>query len=524
LTDSRTSQLTAGGVDADRSDLGNSPLMVDLYNTMVYGSSMCGILRFILSWPGPHVVRLGNKKPLRKAVCSLFLAALFFLVFGVSPLPAQQALLIKIISDKNLRDLQKSLAGGSYRGEEGILSVKPEVGRSLGVKVYVNQDYQDSVDLFKQAETSLEKAKAAMASKEKESFPGEHVKNIASQMLAYRAAVDSAQQKLVSYRLKLTPVVDERLNEAVSGEVMARLLTQSLNRTNYQLRDALGYFYNVCRGISENDFPLTPENVMFVNEVFYQFVNESSAEGLLFLNLDRQQDYKVNGSNSPWRNAIHGREFPYVAALEETLEKFNTDPDEVDPLLFISLMKRESGFDPLAVSPAGAAGLTQIMPETAALLGMKNVFNPSYLAEANSVSRLERITRARATATLFQINGENSLRMAAQARELMQEALALGQKKDALYSQYKKDLLQNSHDDRLNPSQAIEHGFAYFVKLMGEYRGDISLALAAYNAGSHRVREYKGIPPFPETVNFRNKVLEFYAEYLRKLGIPDQSL
>jgi soluble lytic murein transglycosylase-like protein len=114
--------------------------------------------------------------------------------------------------------------------------------------------------------------------------------------------------------------------------------------------------------------------------------------------------------------------------------------------------------------------------------------------------------------------------MATQARELMQEALALGQKKDALYSQYKKDLLQNSGDDRLNPSRAIEHGFAYFMKLIREHRGDISLALAAYNAGSHRVREYKGIPPFPETVNFRNKVLEFYAEYLRRLSIPDQSL
>jgi soluble lytic murein transglycosylase-like protein len=491
---------------------------------MVYGGSMCGVLRFIPSWLGPHVARLRNKKSLRKAICSFFLAGFLLFVFGVSPLSAQQALLLKILREKNLRDLQKSLTDGSYRGEEGIMRIKPEVGRSLGLKVYVDQDYEDSVGLLKQADSSLEKAKAAMASKEKESFPGEHVKNIASYMLAYRTAADSARQKLLSYRSKLTPAVDERLNEPVSGEVMAKLLTQSLNRTSYQLRDALGYFYNVCRGISENDFPLTPENVTFVNEVFYQFVNESSAKGLLFLNLDRQEDYKVRGSDNPWTNALQVREFPYLAALEETLEKFNTKPDEVDPLLFIALMKRESGFDPLAVSPTGAAGLTQIMPETAIVLGMNNVFNPSYLAEASSVSRLERITRARATATLFQINEENSLTMATQARELMQEALALGQKKDALYSQYKKDLLQNSGDDRLNPSRAIEHGFAYFMKLIREHRGDISLALAAYNAGSHRVREYKGIPPFPETVNFRNKVLEFYAEYLRRLSIPDQSL
>jgi soluble lytic murein transglycosylase-like protein len=499
-------------------------MMVDLLKTMVYGGFMCGIPRFIPSWPCPYVVRLRNKKTFGKGIFPFFLAGFLSLVFGVAPLCAQQTLLIKILSEKNLRDLQKSLADGSYRGEEGILRVKPEVGRSLGVKVYVDQDYEDSVDLLKRAESSLEKAKAAMASKEEESFPGEHVKDIADHMLAYKTAVDSARQKLLSYRSRLTPGVDDRLNNAVSGEVMAKLLTKSLNRTNYQLRDALGYFYNVCRGISEDDYPLTPENVMFVNEVFSRFVSESSAEERLYLNLDRQQDFKVNGSDNPWRNAIQGRDFPYLAALEETIKKFNTQPDEVDPLLFVSLMKRESGFDPLAVSPAGAAGLTQIMPDTALVLGMKNVFNPGYLAEASSLSRLERVARARATATLFQINGDNSLTMAAQARELMQEALALVQEKDALYSRYKKDLLQNSGDDRLNPSRAIEYGFAYFMKLLREHRGDISLALAAYNSGPQRVREYKGIPPFPETVNFRNKVLEFYSEYLKRISIPDQSL
>ena len=51
---------------------------------------------------------------------------------------------------------------------------------------------------------------------------------------------------------------------------------------------------------------------------------------------------------------------------------------------------------------------------------------------------------------------------------------------------------------------------------MKEHEGDISLALASYNAGPHRVREYHGIPPFAETVLFRNRVLEYYREYLRK--------
>jgi soluble lytic murein transglycosylase-like protein len=416
------------------------------------------------------------------------------------------------------------LADGSYRGEEGLLRVRPEVGKSFGVKVYVDQDYVDSMELFKKGEAALEKAKAAMASREKESPAGEHAKNIARHMLSYRAAVESARQKLLSYRSKLNPAIDDRLNQSISKEVMAKVLTESLNRTHYQLRDALGYFYNVCRGTGGGPFSLTPENVAFVNEVFRRFLNSASEETRLFLNLDRQEDYRIKGSDNPWKNALQGREFPYLDALEEALAKFNAGPDAVDPLLFVSLMKRESGFDALAVSPAGAVGLTQIMPRTALNLGMQNVFTPGYLDEASTLSRLEGITKARATATLHQINEDNRLVMAAQARELMQKALAFGERKEALYSQYRRELLRDGSDDRLNPSQAIEYGFRYFLALMREHKGDISLALAAYNAGPHRVKEYQGIPPFPETVHFRNKVLEFYAAYQRRLRIPDQTL
>jgi len=52
--------------------------------------------------------------------------------------------------------------------------------------------------------------------------------------------------------------------------------------------------------------------------------------------------------------------------------------------------------------------------------------------------------------------------------------------------------------------------------LMKKQKGDISLALASYNAGPHRVREFNGIPPYEETVHFRNRVLQYYREYLRK--------
>lgn len=48
----------------------------------------------------------------------------------------------------------------------------------------------------------------------------------------------------------------------------------------------------------------------------------------------------------------------------------------IEPALLATLIKVESGFDPAAVSSAGAAGLTQLMPDTASQLGISNVWDP----------------------------------------------------------------------------------------------------------------------------------------------------
>lgn len=48
----------------------------------------------------------------------------------------------------------------------------------------------------------------------------------------------------------------------------------------------------------------------------------------------------------------------------------------LDPALFESLVEQESAFNPLAVSRAGAKGLTQLMPATAKMLGVSDPFDP----------------------------------------------------------------------------------------------------------------------------------------------------
>lgn len=108
---------------------------------------------------------------------------------------------------------------------------------------------------------------------------------------------------------------------------------------------------------------------------------------------------------------------------------------QIDPMLVRSVIKAESAFDPKAVSSAGAQGLMQLMPATAA-----------------------------------------SLRV----------------------------------DDPFDPEQNIRAGVAYLRSLLNLFGGDLRKALAAYNAGPTQVVKRRGVPPFPETIHYIQKVLRYY--------------
>ena len=116
----------------------------------------------------------------------------------------------------------------------------------------------------------------------------------------------------------------------------------------------------------------------------------------------------------------------------ESYFKEASDAYGVSTTLLKSIAKAESSFDASAVSRAGAVGIMQLMPATAASLGVSN-----------------------------------------------------------------------SYDAREN----IMGGAKYISQLLSKYEGNISLALAAYNAGSNNVDKYGGIPPFTETQHYVKKVL-----------------
>jgi hypothetical protein len=64
--------------------------------------------------------------------------------------------------------------------------------------------------------------------------------------------------------------------------------------------------------------------------------------------------------------------------------------------------------------------------------------------------------------------------------------------------------------DAYNAYDNIMGGAKVISQHLKKYNGDVSLALAAYNAGSGNVDKYGGIPPFTETKNYVKKVLSYY--------------
>ena len=124
---------------------------------------------------------------------------------------------------------------------------------------------------------------------------------------------------------------------------------------------------------------------------------------------------------------------PYGAEITAAAKKYG-----IDPALLAGLVKQESGFNPNAGSPAGARGLTQLMPATAAGLGVTNV---------------------------------------------------------------------------LDPVQSLEGGAKYLRAQLDAFGGDVTRALAAYNAGPGAVKRYGGVPPYAETQNYVRAVQANAAAY-----------
>jgi len=135
--------------------------------------------------------------------------------------------------------------------------------------------------------------------------------------------------------------------------------------------------------------------------------------------------------------------YPTASDRYTPLVKKAAREHSLDQALLQAMIAAESGFDPHAVSPKGAVGLMQLMPETARRYGVHNLYDPA----------------------------EN-----------------------------------------------IQGGAKYLRDLMRKFNNDLSLTLAAYNAGEDAIIQYgHRIPPYRETLQYVPRVLTLYRQYQRNV-------
>jgi len=166
----------------------------------------------------------------------------------------------------------------------------------------------------------------------------------------------------------------------------------------------------------------------------YKFTDEDGVTHLTNMPTEVNRNYVLLIKEKRVIIKIKGDIAQYDAMIKKASDKYN-----VDYALIKAVIKAESNFNHRAVSPVGAQGLMQLMPQTAAQLNV---------------------------------------------------------------------------EDSFHPEDNIDGGVRYLRYLIRLYNGNLSLALAAYNAGEGAVARYHNrIPPYPETQNYVQRVLQYFEQY-----------
>ncbi|MFB6344980.1 MAG: lytic transglycosylase domain-containing protein [bacterium] len=213
---------------------------------------------------------------------------------------------------------------------------------------------------------------------------------------------------------------------------------------------------------------------------------------------------------------------PYLNIVKLAVRK-HASTYQLDPLLVLALIKHESAYNLRAVSPVGAAGPMQFMPATGRDMGLAPVYSPDLLQQAEQVKDRARSLYSRAVR-----------KMQAEQFSLLPDLIdrwkELNTRQRRLFTQYRRRLKQKIEDksrqqladldQRFLRKKAVLKGVKYLAELFAERNGDVRESLAAYNAGPGSVRRYNGIPPYNETVQYQNRIVNTYQRYSRYLQ-PD---
>jgi len=78
-------------------------------------------------------------------------------------------------------------------------------------------------------------------------------------------------------------------------------------------------------------------------------------------------------------------------------------------------------------------------------------------------------------------------------------------------------------DDLSDEACNVKAGTKYLGFLLRRFNGDVKLALAGYNAGEGAVDKYDGVPPYPETQNYVNKIVANYGKTYHPILEPEDA-
>ncbi len=78
-------------------------------------------------------------------------------------------------------------------------------------------------------------------------------------------------------------------------------------------------------------------------------------------------------------------------------------------------------------------------------------------------------------------------------------------------------------DDASNQACNVEAGTKYLAWLLKRFNGDVKLALAGYNAGEGSVDKYQGVPPYPETQHYVDKIVTNYGKTFHPILPPEEA-
>ena len=78
-------------------------------------------------------------------------------------------------------------------------------------------------------------------------------------------------------------------------------------------------------------------------------------------------------------------------------------------------------------------------------------------------------------------------------------------------------------DDVFDPQSNVTAGAKYLRWLLERFDGDVTLALAGYNAGEGAVDKYEGVPPYSETLAYVRNIIGRYGQTYHPLLTPEQA-